>query len=327
MDKIELLSPNILDTHKKYVELVDDVRLALDIPLGWHYILDIPWVIKEIERLPKSSIIVDAGGSSGILSWTLALLGHKIINVNFRRAEPPESFTELFPVDYLDQEKEFKDIYIDHIEKQDVDEHEMSKEFEKIEKPGEVARLREIERRIVKPELRQEKRSLLEKKLKENPPHTITFYKSDFRDMANIPSESIDAIVSISAIEHTEDKNIKKISEEFNRILKPGGKMVITTSAAKIDWYHKLSKGWCFSEKTLRDAFVLVPEVLSNFDNYDSIFEKTKSSKELQERLDPVYFKSGNNDMPWGGVGTLSIFLLVLSELKSFLTKQLLVLR
>ena len=300
MDKIELLSLEILETHKKYVELVDEVCLALNLNLGWHYILDIPWVLKEIQGLQKPSIVVDAGGGVGAIGWTLALLGHKIINVDFRRMKPSKPFTDLFPVDYLDQEKEFEDVYIDHFKNQKVEDPEIEKELEKIEKPNEEERLKEIERRTIKPELHQEKRSLLEKKLKKNPPHTITFYKSDFRDMANIPSESIDAIVSISAIEHTEDKIIKAISEEFNRILKPGGKMVIATSAAKVDWYHKLSKGWCFSEKTLRDAFGLVPEVLSNYDNYDSIFEKIKSSKELQERLAPIYFNSGHNGMPWG---------------------------
>ena len=87
MDKIELFSPEILETHKKYVELVDDVRFALGIPLGWHYILDIPWVIKEIERLPKFSIIVDAGGSLGILSWTLTLLRYRVISVDFNHVQ------------------------------------------------------------------------------------------------------------------------------------------------------------------------------------------------------------------------------------------------
>lgn len=293
MDKIELLSLEILETHKKYVELVDEACLALNLNLGWHYILDIPWVLKEIQGLQKPSIVVDAGGGVGAIGWTLALLGHKIINVDFRRMEPPKSFTDLFPVDYLDQEKEFEDVYIDHFKNQKVEESE-------IEKPNEEERLKEIERRTIKPELHQEKRTLLEKKLKKNPPHTITFYKSDFRDMANIPSESIDAIVSISAIEHTEDKNIKEISKEFNRILKPGGKMVITTSAAKVDWYHKLSRGWCFSEKTLRDAFDLDSEAYSNYDRHDSIFEEIKSSKELEERLAPLYFKSGKSGMPWG---------------------------
>lgn len=300
MDKIELLSIEILETHKKYVELVDEVCLALNLSLGWHYILDIPWVLKEIQGLQKPSIVVDAGGGVGAIGWTLALLGHKIINVDFRRVEPPKSFTDLFPVDYLDQEKEFEDVYIDHLKNQKVEDPEIEKELEKIEKPNEEERSKEIERRTIKPELHQEKRTLLEKKIKKNPPHTITFYKSDFRDMANIPSESIDAIVSISAIEHTEDKNIKAIAEEFNRILKPGGKMVITTSAAKVDWYHKLSRGWCFSEKTLRDAFDLDSEAYSNYNRHDSIFEKIKSSKELQERLAPIYFNSGKSGMPWG---------------------------
>jgi len=85
------------------------------------------------------------------------------------------------------------------------------------------------------------------------------------------------------------------------RVLKPGGKLIATLGAAKDqDWFHEPSKGWCYTEATLRDIFELNPECPSNYDQYDELFEALCNCTELHDNLADFYFKSGNNGMPWG---------------------------
>jgi ubiquinone/menaquinone biosynthesis C-methylase UbiE len=128
----------------------------------------------------------------------------------------------------------------------------------------------------------------------------LTYYLADFRKMDYLGDNSIDCIVSVSAVEHNDHKGVEDAVSEFMRVLKSGSPMVITTSATDgKDWFHKPSKGWCFSERSLKEMFCL-DHPLSNFSNYDIIFDKLKINKEMQTRLADFYYKSGNNGMPWG---------------------------
>ena len=119
--------------------------------------------------------------------------------------------------------------------------------------------------------------------------------------MHHIPSGSIDAVVSVSAVEHNKIAKLDGIFEEFNRVLRPCGKLVVTASAsATDDWYHEPSKGWCFSEDTVRDAFQVPSDTPESFSNYESVMRAYKESKELEERMSWFYFSTWRNRMPWG---------------------------
>ena len=89
---------------------------------------------------------------------------------------------------------------------------------------------------------------------------------------------------------------------ELIRVCKPEGRLLATVSASMgNDWYHEPSRGWCFSEKTLRRIFRLRGDVASNFEDRQRIMTLMKSEDNgLQERLASFYFKSGDNGMPWG---------------------------
>jgi ubiquinone/menaquinone biosynthesis C-methylase UbiE len=85
------------------------------------------------------------------------------------------------------------------------------------------------------------------------------------------------------------------------RVLKPDGKLIATMAAAREeDWFHELSKGWCYSEATLREIFDLSSDCPSNYDRYDELFESLRNCNELCDNLADSYFQSGNNGMPWG---------------------------
>ena len=119
--------------------------------------------------------------------------------------------------------------------------------------------------------------------------------------MHHLEDASVDIVVSLSAIEHLKNSEIEKAISEFQRVLKPGGSIIITTNAARDhDWYHEPSMGWCFSEQSLRQLFNLDQNCSSNWIEYDTIQEQIRSSVDLQHRLSPSYALSGKNGMPWG---------------------------
>ena len=73
-------------------------------------------------------------------------------------------------------------------------------------------------------------------------------------------SESVDAVVSISSLEHNTLEDLPAIVTELMRVLKPGGRLVATVGASKADdWFHEPSQGWCFTEQTLRSIFGSLP--------------------------------------------------------------------
>ncbi len=77
--------------------------------------------------------------------------------------------------------------------------------------------------------------------------------------------------------------------------------VVATLGAAKDkDWFHEASKGWCYTESSLRDIFDLSPDCTSNYDKHDQLFEVLVKCDLLRDNLADFYFKSGNNGMPWG---------------------------
>ncbi len=77
--------------------------------------------------------------------------------------------------------------------------------------------------------------------------------------------------------------------------------MAATVGAARDrDWYHEPSRGWCYSEQTLREIFQLSSDCPSNYDQYDRLFDALCHCDELRDKLDPFYLKPGNHGMPLG---------------------------
>ena len=129
----------------------------------------------------------------------------------------------------------------------------------------------------------------------------VTIYNQDLARMPEIPDVSVDAIVSISSLEHNTPEGLQDCLAELWRVLKPGGKLVATLGAAKSsDWFHEPSKGWCYTEATLRRVFDLPESAPSNYGEYDVLMAKLRDCTQLKNGLAPVYFQGGNNGMPWG---------------------------
>jgi len=85
------------------------------------------------------------------------------------------------------------------------------------------------------------------------------------------------------------------------RVLKPGGKLVATLCASKDnDWFHEPSKGWCYTDNTLRTLFKLPSETQSNYNEYDRLMNSIENCKELRDNLSIKYKLSRKNGLPGG---------------------------
>lgn len=281
-DRIEILSVSLLDEARQLVEQFRTISRRLDIQIGWHYLLDFSWIARQLQPGPEMQVM-DAGAGWGTMQWWLAEQGVDVISVDrSSRSELPYLFRRYYRISGLREE-----------------------DLEPLSKPG----LRDF-----LPPLSPKRWRLYPAKLavsfgrlRSSEPEpvsdggTIVVYNQDLTSMPDIPDASLDAIVSVSALEHNSPDGLRVVVEELMRVLKPGGRLIATLSAARDeDWFHQPAKGWCYTETTLRDIFNLSADCPANYDRYDELFQALCANDELRTNLAPVYFTSGDNGMPWG---------------------------
>jgi 2-polyprenyl-3-methyl-5-hydroxy-6-metoxy-1,4-benzoquinol methylase len=287
-DYMELLSPALLTKYADIVKEIDNICNQLGVLIGWHYILDITWILKNLKCQP-GSIIIDAGAGNGAAQFVLAARGYNIISVDYRQRFIPLTAALRFPISKAYQGK-FTHTYIDHLEKRSS-----KNKWEVILKRIQRLRMQDLEILLL-PILWIGRILLLIKTGK------IKYYQADMRQMKMVENDSVDAIISVSAIEHMKVEDIPAAISEFERVLKPDGRMIITTSAAREkDWFHEITQGWSFSKKTLKDLFKFDNESTSDISSeYDQIMTEIKLSTELKHRADFLYKLTGYNSMPDG---------------------------
>lgn len=278
--KIELISTAILDqNHELSAELALTAE-SLALSSGWHYILDWTWTICQIDGVAGKTV-VDAGAGIGLLQWYLASKGANMISID--RADRtciPFHLLDRFnvsgygPGDRPLSLMELLDIWN--------------------RKASFTSRARAVARGLLGKLKPSNDRSIST--------GAVKLYRANLYELSEIPDESVDTIVSISALEHNEKiEDIGVIIRELERILVPGGKLVITLPASLTeDWFFTPAYSWCLSEKTLRELFKLSEDTPSNFDQYERIFKEITDSVELRSKLSWRYFLGPNNGMPWG---------------------------
>ena len=279
-DKIEILSVQLLDTERPVVEQMRRVSQELSFGLGWHYLLDLSWAAQQLNPTHGMRVI-DAGAGMGIMQWWLAEHGVEVISADRQnRQNLPMSFRQRYRIQgWRKEDLAPKPNLYDFLPS-------LSPRRWHLYPQKLITSLRQLR---CKPEIGSDR-------------GTVFIYNQDLKSMTDIPDESVDAVVSISALEHNPPDDLLTVVKELMRVLKPGGKLIATLGAAKDqDWFHEPSNGWCYTETTLRDIFELNSvDCPSNYDQYDELFEALCNCTELRDNLADLYFKSGNNGMPWG---------------------------
>lgn len=283
MDRLTLLHTDLLQKNKLLNEVLYWKNLFRS-QIGWHYMLDLVWKLERIDSLslPKGALIMDAGAGYGLIQYILAARGFNVVSVDFfpRKITWPKNW--IFQMEMMNQEK-FEDDYILFLQ-------------EKSDGKGIKSFLYEIKKIVLNYHFK-----LIIETLKRTIHGKIIYYQANFKSLPDIASDSVDAIVSTSAVEHVRDLNDLKIAvAEFKRVLKKESPMFITTSASKDEtWYFKPAEGWCFSESDLISIFQLnQPE--SDFSDYDRIYQDIFINDYLKKNIPRHYFHSPHGGLPFG---------------------------
>jgi SAM-dependent methyltransferase len=277
-DKIEILSVELLDQHRPQVEAFRALSAELNIGLGWHYLLDLVWILDNLGD-PHGKWIMDAGAGLGLMQWYL--LEHGAAEVISADRGDRSEVTLRMRARYN----------IHGLRQLDL-------------KPAPAILRKNINtarggQKIVSALLGVGGLFLVT--LPKNFHSRLLIYNQDLLSMPEIVNDSLDAVVAVSALEHNPPGKLEKVVTEIMHKLKPGGKLIATLGAAKTqDWFHEPSRGWNYTEKTIRQIFGIGPAVNANYARYDGLFTALKGCAELRDHLAPFYFKSSNNGMPWG---------------------------
>jgi SAM-dependent methyltransferase len=257
------------------VQALKRLAHSLGLEFGWHYLLDLTWIISSLGPV-KGMRILDAGAGTGILQWYLAEQGAEVISVDrLSRARLPLRFRNRYnvhglrPQDLLPASKLLRDSFA---EKQ-------TQLFNLKSQARDLAGLADLHRAKGR----------------------VIIYNQDLQNLCDLAEAGLDAVVAVSALEHNPPENLSIVVAELMRVLKPGCKLLATLGASRDkDWLHVPSQGWCYTEASLRQIFDLPSDASSNYDDYDVLFTALRSCTELRKGLASFYYHSGENGMPWG---------------------------
>lgn len=282
-DELLVLPTTLLQEHASRVTELETMAAVLKKDFGWHYMLDLVWASSLLEEtVPAGGTVLDAGAGTGLIQWWLADKDINVVSVDrMPRYFRPE-LRAWCPVIELESGKPVPSAgYL----ASSVGHALTSGHYVKRSLACAAAGVRDAVVHRQKPAKRA----------------TVRILEGDLMKLHQIESGSIDAVVSISSLEHNSPKNLKVVVQELLRILRPGGRIVATLGASGTeDWYHAPSSGWCYTESTLAEIFELTPGFRSNYADYDSLFKSLIECEYLRDNLGAFYADSGHNGMPWG---------------------------
>src|SRR5215510_11110266 len=91
-DRIEILSAALPRQEPMLGGELRNTADAFGVSMGWHYMLDLTWIAREVERV-RPRLVLDAGAGRGAMQWWLAGRGIDVISVD--RAARPELASRL----------------------------------------------------------------------------------------------------------------------------------------------------------------------------------------------------------------------------------------
>ncbi len=80
-EKIEILSTRLIDENRFTVESLKKLAKSLGLEFGWHYLLDLTWIIQNLGQV-NGLKIMDAGAGTGVMQWYLASQGAEVLSVD-----------------------------------------------------------------------------------------------------------------------------------------------------------------------------------------------------------------------------------------------------
>lgn len=271
-ERIELLPVDLLERYRPLVNELRQLASTLNLEFGWHYLLDLTWIISQLGDV-HGKRIMDAGAGTGIMQWYLAEKGAEVISVDrSSREKLPLRFRARYHVQGL----------------RENDLHSSSQVLHSNLKRNPAGQAREL--------LHTMRLSASGGRA----PGRVIIYNQDLGNLVDVPEMSLDAVVAVSALEHNTPDGLEGVVGEILRVLKPGAPLLATLTANPVDTWHPPSSGWLYGEVSLRRLFRLPSQSPSNYERYAELFAQLVRCTELRDNLAKFYYRSGNTGMPWG---------------------------
>ena len=277
-EKIEIPSVKLLDRHRDVVNKLWVVSRGTRVEPGWHYLLDLVWIVENLGPVDGKRIL-DAGAGMGLMQWYLIEQGaDEVISADRgSRVDLPLVMRSRYKVRGLRS-------------------GDLGPAWKVLK--GNVARASGFGKVVY---FLRGLVALVMIVLPKRFSGKVLIYNQDLTNMPEIPDNSLDAVVAVSALEHNTPEGLQKVVAEIMRKIKPGGRLIATLCAGKDkDWFHGPSQGWCYTDSTLRRLFELPDDTTSNYAHYDELLDSLRDCAELKDKLAKIYFQSGDNGMPWG---------------------------
>lgn len=233
------------------------------IHLGWHYLLDLIWILSRLPLTPPARIL-DAGAGNGILQFILAIYGHKVVSADAFNRTPPAAVSKLITVKKSGSQKAIQTAYT--VYHQQVD--------------GKVTHDISPRAHISNGE--------------------IEFHCCNLEHLEHLETGEFDAVVSVSALEHNPPEKLPGIMAELRRVAKTKAPLLLTISVDSPTRFDEPSHSWLLDQAGVAETYGLAPGYTTNFQKIEAIRESLKKSEHLNRWLAVSYYGSGWNGMPWG---------------------------
>ena len=294
-NKIELLTMELLDDEVK-LEKIDHWLRVMNRPQGWHYDMDIIWLLKGLEDagINRGATILDAGAGMGVTQFILAASGYNVISLDFTPRAFPNMARGIFDIKIEEQDNlDYKHNYMSYIKYGDgqyiKEKSNPIKVCKKaflalIKGPGYVMSRLNVQFRKIRNKCYF---NVLEKTNDHSDFGNIRFIRAPFHKIP-LKDQEVDALVSVSAIEHADKKLMENNILEMKRVVKKDLPLFITTSATseKEDIFLDEYQTWCFTENSINNFTGGITE--SIFD-YNMAERNILDSELWRKRIDPYY--------------------------------------
>ena len=263
--------------------------------LGWHYITDITWIYSHVKEWPRNYKILDAGGGLGPVQFLLAEMGFSVVNIDLALVKPPQVYMDRYKITHEVLLSFSPTSYIDILK--DMSSYTIRAKLKKLLKSALLYQFWQQWKYSSYNQNHDQWR--YSAGITNVPIGTIEWKTGNLCYMPEISSESFDAVVSLSAWEHIPYGILDQAVSEIRRVLKPGAKWAVTTSATEKSetWWHEPSQSNCFSVADLETIFLA-----HSFQNQtpEAILDAYRNCNYLKDNLADFYKKSGKYGMPWG---------------------------
>lgn len=294
MFRYEFINPDLQISSSDFQFIESFLKASDRMQIGWHYITDIMWIYSHVKGWPRDYRILDEGGGVGPIQFLMAELGFDVTNVDLSLSEPAVRYQERYLINYQVLPSFKPTSYKDFLEASRSNRRFERAVVKNMIKKSWPYKQWSVKRYALKHEKWGQAQGLTNVRIGQ-----IRWLTANLCYMPEVPTNTFDAVVSLSALEHIHIDSLPAVLNEIKRVLKPDACWAVTTSGTENSetWFHAPSQGNCFSSADFLYIFGAMPEVEQN---QFEILQKYQNCIYLRENLAEFYFQSAKYGMPWG---------------------------